>query len=154
MAFYDPAASGRVACRAYLVTAGQFADVIAQEMRRPAGDDFARTLAKALCGVKTAQVLGPGSYETVIRLGEQEGAPLLTVTVDASQRPPLAAPSLSYVRWVAAGLREAHGWSPTQVAEYLTSAPGARGAWAPERVAEIAGAARPGGQPHHNRADQ
>jgi hypothetical protein len=123
-------------------------------MRRPAGDDFARTLAKALCGVKTAQVLGPGSYETVIRLGEQEGAPLLTVTVDASQRPPLAAPSLSYVRWVAAGLREAHGWSPTQVAEYLTSAPGARGAWAPERVAEIAGAARPGGQPHHNRADQ
>jgi hypothetical protein len=94
MAFYDPAASGRVACRAYLVTAGQFADVIAQEMRRPAGDDFARTLAKALFGVKTAQVLGPASYETVIRLGEQEEAPLLTVTVDASRRPPLAAPSL------------------------------------------------------------
>lgn len=153
MAFYDPVASGRAACRAYLVTADQFADVIAQEMRRPAGDDFARTLAEALPGVKTAQVMGPGCYETVIRLGEQDQAPLLTVTVDASERPPLAAPSLSYVRWVAAGLREAHGWSPAQVAAYLTSAPGARGAWTPERVAEIAAAAPPCSQTHRNYID-
>jgi hypothetical protein len=147
MAFYDPAASGRAACRAYLITAGQFADVIAQEMRRPAGGDFARTLAKALPGVKNVQVMGPGCYETVIRLGEQDGAPLLTVTVDASERPPLAAPSPTYVRWVAAGLREAHGWSPAQVEAYLTSSPGARGAWTPERVSEIAAAVPPGRQP-------
>lgn len=123
-------------------------------MRRPAGDDFARTLANELSGVKTVQVMGPGSYETVIRLGERDAAPLLTVTVDASARPPLAAPSLGYVRWIAAGLREAHGWSPAQVAAYLTSAPGARGAWTPERVAEIAGAAPPGRQPHRNWTDQ
>jgi hypothetical protein len=150
MAFYDPFASGRAACRAYLVTADQFADVVAQEMRRPAGGEFARTLAQALPGVKTMQVMGPGCYETVIRLGEQDGAPLLTVTVDASKRPPLAAPSLSYVRWVAAGLREAHGWSPAQVEAYLTSAPGARGAWTPERVAEIAAAAPLCRQPRRN----
>ena len=143
MAFYDPVAAGRAACRAYLVTVEQCADVIAQEMWRPAGGDFSRTIAEALPGVRTEQVMGPGCYETVIRLGEQDGAPLLTVTADASQRPPLAAPSPSYVRWLATGLREAHGWSPAQVETYLTSAPGARGAWTPEQVAEIAVAARP-----------
>lgn len=147
MAFYDPVASGRVACRAYLVTVDQFADVIAQEMRRPAGGDFARTLAKALPGVKAVQVMGPGRYETVIRLGEQDAAPLLTVTSGSSERPPPAAPSSSYVRWLAAGLQEAHGWSPAHVEAYLTSAPGAQGAWAPGQVARIAAAARPARRP-------
>jgi hypothetical protein len=128
MAFYDPLAVGRAACRAYLVTADQFADVVAQEMRRPAGGEFARTLAPALSGVRTVEVMGPGCYETVVRLGEWDAAPLLTVTVDPAERPPLAAPSPSYVRWVAVGLREAHGWSQAQVETYLSSAPGARAA--------------------------
>ena len=89
--------------------------------------DFARTLAKALSGVKTVRVMGPGCYETVIRLGERDAAPLLTVTVDPSGRPPPAAPSPSSVSWVAAGLGEAHGWSPAHVEAYLTSAPGVPG---------------------------
>jgi hypothetical protein len=105
IAFLDPAARARTACRAYLVTAGQFADVTAQEMRRPAGGEFARALAAAVPLIDATRVMGPGHYETVLRLGERDGAPLVTVTADAAQRPALAAPSPAYLRWVAAGLR-------------------------------------------------
>src|SRR5205085_1218725 len=41
MAFYDRAAAGVVAGCAYLVTTEQFADVAAQELRRPPGGEFA-----------------------------------------------------------------------------------------------------------------
>ena len=37
MAFYDPEAPGEVAARAYLITAEQFVDVLAQETRRSPG---------------------------------------------------------------------------------------------------------------------
>ena len=45
MAFFDPEGAGSVACRAYLVTAEQFADVAAQEMRLEPGGEFAQALA-------------------------------------------------------------------------------------------------------------
>ena len=35
LAFYDPAADGELAARAYLITFGQFSDVVAQEARAP-----------------------------------------------------------------------------------------------------------------------
>ena len=142
-AFYDPAAARRVACRAYLVTSDQFADVTAQEMRRPAGGAFARALAEALPGLHDDHVMGPGPYETVARLGECEGAPLLTVTADPSRRPPLAVPTAAYLRWVAAGLLEAHQWTPAQVGAYLSDAPGAHGVWTPEEVAELTALGQP-----------
>ncbi len=138
MAFYDPAALGRVACRAYLVTVEQFADVTAQEMRRPAGGAFARSLGEALAAVEAVRVMGAGHYETVARLGERDGTPLLTVTVDAAQRPPLAAPAPAYLRWLVTGLREAHGWTPAQVAAYLAPAPGMQDVWTPEEVEQLA----------------
>ena len=138
MAFYDRAAPGRVACRAYLVSVEQFADVTAQEMRRPVGGAFAEALADRLAVLETVQVMGPGHYETVTHLGVRDGAPLLTVTVEASQRPALAAPAAAYLRWIATGLEEAHGWTPGQVATYLASAPGARGTWTHDEVAALA----------------
>ena len=48
MAFFDPEGTGSVACRAYLVTAEQFADVAAQEMRLEPGGEFAQALAAVL----------------------------------------------------------------------------------------------------------
>ncbi len=48
MAFFDPDGAGSVACRAYLLTAEQFADVAAQEMRRQPGGEFAQALAAVL----------------------------------------------------------------------------------------------------------
>jgi hypothetical protein len=130
-------AEGTVACRAYLVTVEQFADVVAQETRRPPGGDFAMALAAALPRVETAHVLGPGRYETVVRVGCLDGASLLTVTAAEVGRLDLAPPSEGYLRWVVHGLLEAHGWSAEQVAAYLASAPGARGVWTPQAVAAL-----------------
>jgi hypothetical protein len=129
MAFFDPEGTGSVACRAHLLTAEQFADVTAQEMRHSPGGTFARALAAVLPRVESLLRMGPGRYETVVRVGTRDGIPLLTVTNgDVRQLTP-AAPSAPYLRSIAAGLREAHGWDDPQIATYLAAAPGARGSW-------------------------
>ena len=135
MAFYDPDGAGRVACRAYLVTAEQFADVAAQEMRRPPGGEFARDLAGLLQDVDLVHTMGPGRYETVARLGARDGAPMFTVTHDDVAGLELAAPSAAYLWWIASGLREAHGWSAARIGSYLAAAPGAAGAWTAAEIA-------------------
>ena len=138
MAFYDPRAAGSVACRAYLVTAEQFADVAAQEMRRPPGGEFAHDLAGLLPDVESVHTMGPGRYETVTRLGARDGAPLFTITHADVRELRLAAPTSPYLRWIAEGLTEAHGWSAERIGEYLARLPGAAGSWTPEEVADLA----------------
>ena len=65
-AFYDHATPGRTAARGYLISAGQFADIAAQEMHRdPRTDDPLEQL-----------VLAPLAEATVVReheLGVEEG---------------------------------------------------------------------------------
>jgi len=129
MAFYDPSGPGRVAGRAYLLTRDQLADVVAQEMRREPAGAFARRLAAVLTEVDTVRVLGPGRYETVVRLRDLHGRPAFTVTCRDVEGLEPRAPTASYVRTIAAGLRSAHRWSSTQVADYLVSAVGVAGAW-------------------------
>lgn len=138
MAFYDGGAAGRVACRAYLVTADQFADVTAQEMRRPPGGEFARDLAGLLADVESFHVMGPGRYETITHLGMREQEPMFTVTHgDVAGLVP-AAPAAPYLRWIAAGLYESHGWGPDRIATYLEAAPGAKGSWTRSEIAGLA----------------
>lgn len=138
MAFLDRSASGRVACRAYLISTEQFADVTAQEMRRPAGGEFARELEGKLTEVQSWQTLGPGHYETIVRLGVHAGAPLLTVThSDVADLVP-AAPSAAYMSQICAGLHEAHFWGAKHVGRYLAPAPGVSGAWTEDQIAEVA----------------
>jgi hypothetical protein len=132
MAFYDPAVPQGAAARAYLISTEQFADVMAQEMHRPAGARF--DLAAALAAgrlqlgpsrYETARAagrlqLGPGRYETVLCVGERDGHPLLTFTAPwSAAEVPHNPPSPAYVAMLAAGLREAHGWPESRVAEYL-----------------------------------
>ena len=138
MAFYDAKGSGKVACRAYLVTADQLGDIAAQEMRRLPGGEFARDLAGLLAEVESVHTMGPGRYETVTRLGIRDGAPMFTVTHgDVSELEPVA-PSAKYVGWIAAGLREAHGWDPAQIAGYLIAAAGVRDTWTVDDLEAIA----------------
>lgn len=137
MAFYDPRAAGSVACRAYLVTAEQFADVAAQEMRRPPGGEFARDLAGLLPDVESVHTMGPGRYETVTRLGIRDGAPQFTVTHADVRELRLAAPTAPYLWWIAEGLTEAHGWSTERIGGYLARFPGAAGSWTPEEIADL-----------------
>lgn len=81
MAFYDPDLPGRAAARAYLLTRRQFCDVLSQEMRRDTGTDH--DLSEAVAHGR--QRIGPGRYETVLKVGERAGRPMLTFT---SPRPP------------------------------------------------------------------
>ena len=141
MAFYDARASGRAACRAYLMTTEQFGDIAAQEMRRPPGGEFARDLAGLLPDVESVHTMGPGRYETVTRLGMHDGAPLFTVThedvglLKLAAHVPLPAVDSSRAPRVARVERR-----PDREA-YLARSPGAVGSWTADEIA-VSGLAR------------
>ena len=134
LAVYDPRAAGEVAARAYLITAEQFVDVLAQEMRLQPG------LAVDLAPMQEARwhSYGPGCYQTVVSLGAREGLPMLTFTCAEVDDRPANPPSESYLRTMALGLRESHGWTRSQIGAYLAGCPGAAGAWSPESISDIA----------------
>lgn len=136
-AFYDPAGPGGVAGRAYLLTPDQLGDVAAQEMRREPGGPFARDLAGLLVNVESLHTMGPGRYETVARLGERDGLPMFTVTHgNASDLDPVA-PTAPYLRWIATGLTESHGWTTPRIVDYLSAAPGVQLSWTPDALTEL-----------------
>lgn len=113
MAFLDDVAPGSAPARAWLVTAEQFADVAAQEVHAAPG-------SVVLDGVPTERhALGPGRYETVVRLGDRDGVPVLTLT--CPEPPPHAPPSATYLAVLAAGLVEA-GWPVAEVVDHLAAA--------------------------------
>lgn len=130
-AFYNPSAEGEVAGRAYLLTPEQLGDVAAQEMWRDPGGPFALELSALLPDVAELHTLGPGRYETVVRLGSFEGIPMYTVTHGTVADLDPVAPSAPYLAWIATGLIEAHGWSTERVIEYLHAAPGVQLGWTP-----------------------
>jgi hypothetical protein len=133
-ALYDPGLPGRAAARAYLITAGQFSDVVAQEMYRAPGADL------DLAGVAAAGrvQIGDGRYETLICAGQCDGAPLITFTAPwSSSDVPLLAPSRAYLRMLGQGLCEGHGWDAQAAARYLAALPGARGAWPADQIAAL-----------------
>ncbi|MGH3481313.1 MAG: histone deacetylase [Pseudonocardiaceae bacterium] len=133
-AFYDPELVGTAAAHAYLITAGQFADIAAQEMYGVAGADI--NLEPVL--VTGRAELGPGRYETLLHIGDLDGYPLLTFTAPwHASDVPWTAPSAAYLRMLAAGLHEAHGWDIHRVANYLAHLRGARGHWTPADIAAL-----------------
>jgi hypothetical protein len=117
MAFYDPEAPGQVAARAYLITAEQFVDVLAQETRRSPG--MALDLGPVFRGERYSN--GVGGYSILVRVGERHGLPLVTFTRDRRSVSTLVAPSVLYLAAMATGLREAHGWSRSQIDRYLSA---------------------------------
>ncbi|WP_253878905.1 histone deacetylase [Actinomadura rupiterrae] len=124
VAFYDPSLPGLAPARAYLLTTGQFSDVLAQEMRRAPTADL--DLSPALATGR--QTLGPGRYETVLNPGDLDGHPMLTFTAPhTAAEAALNPPSAAYLAMLAGGLHASHGWSPRQVTAYLMSRPGALG---------------------------
>jgi len=139
-AFFDPELPGRAAMRSYLVTAGQFSDIAAQEMYREPGPDL--DLGTVL---RTGRdELGPGRYETLLHLGDLDGCPVLTFTApwsaaEIEKNPPSAA----YLAMIVGGLREAHGWPLPKIAEYLSHRPGVHRHWSAAAIAELAPPATP-----------
>ncbi len=120
VAFYDHEEPGGTAARAYRMTADQLADVAAQEMHRvpQAGDPIEKVVVDGLeAGRHEA---GPGRYETLVEVGRRDGLPMLTFTAphghDAVEH---TRPTPPYVRMLARGLREAHGWDDDAITDYL-----------------------------------
>ncbi|MFD7031083.1 histone deacetylase [Streptomyces sp. NPDC059917] len=132
--FYDPTAPGRMRGRAHLVTVSQMSDIAAQEMYKEPGTDLDLTTVLRLGRAE----LGPGRYETLICPGAIEGVPLLTFTAPWTLQDiePLM-PSAAYLRYLAGGLLESGPWEERDIADYLTSCPGAAGNWTPTQVLEL-----------------
>ncbi|MEU3712685.1 hypothetical protein [Streptomyces catenulae] len=132
-AYYDAEAAGRVLARAHLLTAGQFADLAAQEMHRPPGTDL--DLTEVLTHGRSA--LGPGRYETLLCAGWLDGAPVLTLTAPWRMRDVTwTVPTAAYVRCVGTGLVAAGAWDAATVVAYVAARPGAAGHWSPRAVRE------------------
>ena len=67
-----------------------------------------------------------------------EGFAVLTFTAPWGMGDvPGNAPSALYLRHLATGLIEAHGWTREQVAAYLAGRPGAAGRWTPDTLAAL-----------------
>ena len=131
MAFYDPDLVGRVPARAYLVTGEQFSDIVNQEMRRDVNTEL--DLADVIAEGRSQ--LPRGRYEVLLRVGHLDGHPMLTFTAPHGLREAkLEGPSAAYLAMTGAGLRESHGLSPRQAAEYLAGLPGAAGTWTTDQV--------------------
>ena len=114
-------AHAKARARLYLLALEQFADVVAQENWLEPGSVL---LEPALAMPLTLE--GEHVYRLVVPLGERAGLPVLTVSQPAATEP--SRPSLPYLRHIAGGLRESHGMSTDEIVEYLSAAPGVRGA--------------------------
>jgi len=118
-----------VKLRLYLVTLEQFSDVVAQENWLDPG-----TVDLSDATYEPHHVIGPDHvYRVVLRVGELDARPVLTITQDASAA--TAAPTMRYLKHIAQGLREAHGCSDDQIAEYLATRPGVAGTYSRDDLA-------------------
>jgi hypothetical protein len=130
LAFHDRAAEGSLAARAYLVTFGQFSDVVTQEARLRVSGDLVPCATEGVWEARSSV------YESVARIGEHEGMPILSFTSARSHDP--APPSASYLRTILRGLAQTFGWGPHESAEYLMGAPGVAPTWSTERLVRLA----------------
>lgn len=125
MAFYDHETPGFTAARGYLVTAGQLADIAAQEMYRipQDGDPLEQVVLAPLTGGR--HTLGPGRYETLVEVGRAEDAALLTFTSPhGADHVPRTRPVDGYLAAMATGLRESRDWDHDRVSAYLSALQG------------------------------
>ena len=121
VAFYDHETPGFTAARGYLVTAGQLADIAAQEMYRVPqdGDPIEEVVLGPAVG---RHELGPGRYETLVEVGRHDDLPLLTFTSPhGMHQVEHTPPAPAYLDMVRIGLRESRGWDDEQVDSYLRS---------------------------------
>lgn len=84
--------------------------------------------------------VGPGRYETLLHVGDVDGHPVFTFTCPwRAGDEPYNAPTAPYLRMLAEGLREGHGWDTERIANYLAGLQGAHGHWTPAAVAVAIG---------------
>jgi hypothetical protein len=117
MAFLDPDRDGRTPARGYLISTGQFADICAQEMRKPVG---ATGIDVAALVERGRLALGPGRYETLLHLGDHDGVPMATFTAPQRIRPDVA-PATNYLATIEVGLNETFDWPADRSRRHLAA---------------------------------
>ncbi len=130
LAVYDAAADGEVVVRAYLVTFGQFSDVVTQEARRPVGRNLTR--------LPTGGGYSPVSavYDAILDLGEHHGLPMLTMTSSGDHEP--VPPSAAYLTTILEGLGDGFGLDVEARVSYLLEARGVGPTWRREDLVSLA----------------
>jgi hypothetical protein len=144
VAFYAERAVGDwprgAAARGYLLSAGQFEDLLAQEMYREPGGGAGVDIERV---VRDGRVrLGEGRYETLLYVGDVDGFPAVTFT--ASWDPAtveIGRPGPRYLGMLAAGLRESHGWAAERIRDHLAGLPGVQGVWGDMELRQLVRAA-------------
>jgi hypothetical protein len=134
ISFVEVGGTDTVLGRAYLLTDQQLSDVATQEMHREVGDDL--DLSHVL--EHRRHTYGPGRYETLHRLGDLDGDPMVTFTAAGRDAVPLNEPRAGYLRLLARGLRDTHGLSAEEVVDYLLARPGI-GSWTSAQLRDLLG---------------
>jgi hypothetical protein len=122
LAFLDRADDGEVVARAYLVTFGQFSDVVAQESRHDTGRDLERGADGHLGALSRA-------YDTILELEPHDGVPVMTMTARPGSTGPPVAPSAPYLATILAGLGDGCGLDAGARVDYLLQARGVTPTW-------------------------
>jgi len=122
LAFYDASADGVVIARAYLVSFGQFSDVVAQEARLESGADLVRDPDGRLVALSRI-------YDTILELEPHEGVPVMTMTARPGSTGPPVAPSAAYLTTILAGLADGFGLDLEAGVDYLLRARGVAPTW-------------------------
>lgn len=136
--------------RAYLISASQFEDVVAQE----SGEFRAPTLKVADFEKPTVEKVSHRLYGTVRSYGVVDGYPMVTCTgafdsddTAAKARPvgvpEQNAPSMPYLWTIAQGIRESHGLDDSTIATYLASRTGVDGQLSAADIEKAIGAQSP-----------
>lgn len=143
--------------RAYNISISQFDEVVAQENGLPTKAASQVPLDEALTTGRS--VIGTGSYETILHIGDYQGAPVITFTAPFSTRdattrrgyirrntldgkPPVRMPvmtnkpSPAYLRMIGAGLHETFGMDEVAQADYLRGCPGGN-RWSRQQMVRI-----------------
>ena len=127
----DPRGS---AGRRYLITKGQFDDVVAQESRR---ERSALPIDELEVGVVSA--LGSGWYDGLLPLPSIDGVQVATFTSPHSLADrPTNPPAERYLSTIVNGLAEVHELTVDELADHLMGAPGVADAWTPAGIAALA----------------
>jgi len=136
VAFYDLNVPALTLARGYLLTGGQFTDVVAQELGARPGT--ISELPPVVAGERVA--VTSGRYGTLVACGERDGIPMATFTAPwAMADVDMNTPSLAYLATLANGLAESHHLDVMAQAAYLAALPGAAPTW---DAAGLAGALR------------
>jgi len=127
--------------RMYLISKGQFRDVVLQENGRRRMDaevemDFERTVREG------RSEMPDGLNGTLLYLGKEDDHPIFTFTASWDERhAPINRPGPKYLQVITRGLKETFGLSTPGVIEYLRDVPGVQGTLPEEELARIVGAA-------------